>query len=287
MESSTQMTTFKNELASLFTSKLESFINELCAKHGMTPENIMNDWKDFSIKKETIDTKKNCECPNMTDLKEKCRMYKLKVGGKKNELVERIRAYEAGELVCDSLSIKDLKEKLRAKNLKVSGTKDELIKRLSESGSESGSESESESESVGNKSNTNIKTPYNKMKLMELRIELKTRGLKSSGKKDELIKRLMDDNKECESLSYGREEKDEKDEEKDSEVETEDDYVKMSEEELKMELKGRALSRKGTKEQMIKRLMDDDNFGSDSECESECESSDSECESSDSECGDS
>lgn len=280
MESSTQMTTFKNELASLFTSKLESFINELCAKHGMTPENIMNDWKDFSAKKETIDTKKNCECPNMTDLKEKCRMYKLKVGGKKNELVERIRAYEAGELVCDSLSIKDLKEKLRAKNLKVSGTKDELIKRLSESGSESGSESESES--VGNKSKTNIKTPYNKMKLMELRIELKTRGLKSSGKKDELIKRLMDDNKECESLSYGREEKNE-----DSEVETEDeedDYVKMSEAELKVELKGRALSRKGTKEQMIKRLMDDDNFGSDSECESECESSDSECES---ECGDS
>jgi hypothetical protein len=119
------------------------------------------------------------------------------------------------------------------------------------------------------------------MKLMELRIELKTRGLKSSGKKDELIKRLMDDNKECESLSYGREEQDEQEIETEDE---EDDYVKMSEAELKVELKGRALSRKGTKEQMIKRLMDDDNFGSDSECESECESSDSECES---ECGDS
>lgn len=272
MASSTQMTTFKNELTSLFTSKLESFINELCAKHGMTPENIMHDWKDFSIKKNTIDTKKNCECPNMTDLKEKCRMYKLKVGGKKNELVERIRAYEAGELVCDSLSIKDLKDKLRSKNLKVSGKKDELIKRLNDS------ESESDGESVDK--NPKINTPYNKMKLMELRIELRSRALKSGGKKDELIKRLMDDNKECESLSYGREEEDEEveteneDEEKEDE---EDDYDKMSEEELKVELKGRALSRKGKKEDMIKRLMDDDNFGSDSECESE--SSDSECES--------
>ena len=151
------------------------FINTLCDKYGMTPQNILDDWKEFNGKDYKVKSVNNTNSPSIQDLKEKCREYGLKVGGKKKELEERIRAHEAGEIVADSISIKDLKAKLKSKGLKISGNKDELLKRLSDG--ESDGESDNGTSSKGN-------SKYNKMKLMELRLELKTRGCKTSGNKE-------------------------------------------------------------------------------------------------------
>ena len=289
--------TFSHELSTLFSTKLEGFINSLCDKYGMTPENIIEDWKEFSGKEDKSVKSTNSESPSMNELKKKCRGYGLKVGGKKNELLERIRAHEAGE-VNDSVSVKDLKDKLKKKGLKTSGNKDDLIKRLTDS------EGESDCEVV----DKNTKSKYKSMKLMELRIELKSRGCATSGNKEALISRLIenDDKKKVDETklhNYYRsmnEDIEEKgvyndygppgnqsrtpqpvktlpshvkefiDQDTNKKIEEYDeDYVEMSIKELKEELKGRALSTKGEKEDMMKRLMEDD----------ECETSDSDSDS--------
>lgn len=245
--------TFKTELTNFLSTKLESFIITICKKYDVSSENVLNDWQQFTGN----DSKPKTSDPsNIQGLKEKCRSYGLKIGGKKSDLIERIRAHEAGEIVGDSLSIKDLKLKLKEKGLKVSGKKDELITRLQNSDNESESDDGETSPSE-----------YKNMKLMELRLELKTRGLKSTGKKDELIARLEKFN---ESLF-------EDDEDEDDEKDDEDDYKNMSDKELRRELKGRALCKDGTREEMIGRLQLDDeqsesDSDSDSDCESECES---------------
>lgn len=287
--------TFSHELSTLFSTKLEGFINSLCDKYGMTPENIIEDWKEFSGKEDKSVKSTNSESPSMNELKKKCREYGLKVGGKKKELLERIRAHEAGEVVSDSISVKDLKDRLKKKGLKTSGNKEDLIKRLTDSEGESDCEVEVDK---------NTKTKYKNMKLMELRLELKTRGCATSGNKDTLISRLIendDKKKEDETKLHNYYRRMHEDIEKkgvyhdfgppgnqsrtpqpvktlpshvqefidqDDNKEIDEDYVKMSIKELKGELTGRALSTKGDKEEMMKRLMEDD----------ECESSDSDCE---------
>lgn len=292
--------TLKHEFNSLFTHKLECFINTLCDKYGMTPQNILDDWKEFNGKDYKVKSVKNTNSPSIQDLKEKCREYGLKVGGKKKELEERIRAHESGEIVADSISIKDLKAKLKSKGMKISGNKDELLKRLNDGETDSKSDN---------------KSKYNKMKLMELRLELKTRGCKTSGNKEKLISRLEENDKdekikEKKLHNYYRrmneaiEEKgvyndygppglqsrtpqpvkelpahvkefidqDEGESESDCESDCEDDdYVDMTIKELKRELKGRALSRDGEREDMIKRLEEDDEM-------SDTDSSDSDSE---------
>ena len=258
MTSNTMSETFKTELTNFLSTKLESFILNICKKYEVSSENVLNDWKQFTGN----DSKPKTSDPsNIQGLKEKCRSYGLKISGKKSDLIERIRAHEAGEIVGDSLSIKDLKLKLKEKGLKVSGKKDELIARLQNSDNESESDDGETSPSE-----------YKNMKLMELRLELKTRGLKSTGKKDELIARL-------EKFNDSLFEDDESDNSDNSDnSDDEDDYKDMTNKELRKELKGRALCKDGTREEMIGRLQLDDeqsdsdsDSDSDSECESECD----------------
>tara|TARA_Y100001980_G_C14554644_1_gene341660 strand:- start:1677 stop:2315 length:639 start_codon:yes stop_codon:yes gene_type:complete len=173
----------RHEINGFFTTKIESFIQTLCTKYDfLPPEDIINDWKEFNGK--VVKPKSsNKTRTSIQDLKDKCRSYGLKVGGKKQDLIERIRAHEAGEIVSDSISIKELKTKLKEKGLKVGGSKQELLKRLSDSEGESDTEGPSD-------------TKYSSMKVMALKLELKTRGLKTSGNKTELVKRLNENDEE-------------------------------------------------------------------------------------------
>ena len=162
-------------------------------------------------------------------------------------------------------SIKELREKLKGVNLPVSGKKQDLLDRLADF----------EAGKIRPKSLDTASAiaagDYSVMNVKMLKEKLKEKGLKLSGKKSELVKRLIDSDNETESDNEGDEEG--------------PNYKTYTVKKLRAELKARGLKVKpgDKKEDLIKYLEDDDKHMDDSESESESESEDSDCETSDDE----
>ena len=159
-------------------------------------------------------------------------------------------------------SIKELREKLKSVNLPTSGKKQDLLDRLAdfEAGKIRPKALDTASAIAGG--------DYSVMNVKMLKEKLKEKGLKLSGKKSELVKRLIDSDNESES---------------DGEGDEGPNYKSYTVKKLRAELKARGLKVKtgDKKEDMIKYLEDDDEHMDDSESESE--SDDSDCETSDDE----
>ena len=139
----------------------------------------------------------------VAELKALLKQHKLKVSGKKAELIQRL--VDAGLLhpsnlpweegPYDNMKIVELKALLKQYGLKISGKKSELLARLYKYDYE-----------------TNFYTddnlyegPYDKMKIVELKALLKQYGLKVSGKKAELIARLNESDAITEKLNDEKE----------------------------------------------------------------------------------
>ena len=167
-------------------------------------------------------------------------------------------------------TIKELREKLKAVNLPTSGKKQDLVERLADF------DAGKIKPKVLDTARAIAGGDFSVMNVKMLKEKLKEKGLKSSGSKAELVKRLTDSDNETES---------------DGECDEESpNYKSYTVKKLRAELKARGLKVKvgDKKETMIKYLEDDDRLldntdseSSDSESESESESSD--CETSDDE----
>jgi len=169
-------------------------------------------------------------------------------------------------------TIKELREKLKAVNLPASGKKQDLVDRLADF------DAGKIKPKVLDTARAIAGGDFSVMNVKMLKEKLKEKGLKSSGSKADLVKRLTDSDNETES---------------DGECDEESpNYKSYTVKKLRAELKARGLKVKvgDKKETMIKYLEDDDRLldntdsessGSESESESESESSD--CESSDDE----
>ena len=158
-------------------------------------------------------------------------------------------------------TMKELREKLKSVNLPVSGKKQDLIDRLADF------ESGKIKPKILDTASAIAAGDYSVMNVKMLKEKLKEKGLKLSGKKSELVKRLTDSDNETES---------------DGEEEG-PNYKSYTVKKLREELKVRGLKVKtgDKKEDMIKYLEDDDKHMDDSGSESESESEDSDCETSD------
>jgi hypothetical protein len=170
-------------------------------------------------------------------------------------------------------TIKELREKLKAVNLPTSGKKQDLIDRLADF----------DAGKIKPKMLDTAKAiaggDYSVMNVKMLKEKLKEKGLKSSGSKAELVKRLTDSDNDTDSDSEGDEEA--------------PNYKSYTVKKLRAELKARGLKVKvgDKKEHMIKYLEDDDKLldntdSESSDSESDSESDDSDCESSDCESSD-
>ena len=165
-------------------------------------------------------------------------------------------------------TIKELREKLKGVNLPISGKKQDLIDRLADF------EAGKIKPKVLDTASAIAAGDYSVMNVKMLKEKLKEKGLKLSGKKSELVKRLTDSDNDSE------------DSESDNEGDEEGpNYKTYTVKKLRAELKARGLKVKpgDKKEDLIKYLEDDDKHMDDSESESESESEDSDCETSDDE----
>lgn len=116
---------------------------------------------------------------------------KLQVNGHKPAAVvtkrdsKRTREAAPADLDFGSMTVVELKEELRKRGLKVSGKKQELIERLQ---AQNGAVQDSGAPSAGEQG---AAADYTKMKVAELREELKKLQQPTTGRKDELIQRLQ------------------------------------------------------------------------------------------------
>ncbi len=193
--------TLSTKLASFINGQMTDFLSVIAKDYNINETEILDKWSSFTgIKKKT--SKPKSTGPNIIELRQKLKGLGLKSSGKKSDLQERLAAFEAGELRPESaeqkakavadgdyskLTIKELKSALKQKGHKTSGKKEDLVKRMSEP-VPSDSESESESDDSTN---------YKKWTVKKIKEELKTRGIKSKvgDKKEDLISRLTDDDK--------------------------------------------------------------------------------------------
>tara|TARA_A100001015_G_scaffold63434_1_gene69988 strand:+ start:634 stop:1377 length:744 start_codon:yes stop_codon:yes gene_type:complete len=161
-------------------------------------------------------------------------------------------------------TMKELREKLKGVNLPVSGKKQDLIDRLADF------ESGKLKPKALDTASAIAAGDYSVMNVKMLKEKLKEKGLKLSGKKSELVKRLTESDNETESYS--------------DEEEEGPNYKSYTVKKLRGELKARGIKVKtgDKKEDLIKYLEDDDKHmddsGSESESESESEDSESEDE---------
>ena len=165
-------------------------------------------------------------------------------------------------------TIKELREKLKGVNLPISGKKQDLIDRLADF------EAGKIKPKVLDTASAIAAGDYSVMNVKMLKEKLKEKGLKLSGKKSELVKRLTDSDNDSDN-----------DSESDSEGDEEGpNYKSYTVKKLRGELKARGIKVKtgDKKEDLVKYLEDDDKHmddsGSESESESESEDSESEDE---------
>ena len=167
-------------------------------------------------------------------------------------------------------TIKELREKLKAVNLPASGKKQDLIDRLADF------EAGKIKPKVLDTAKAIAAGDYSVMNVKMLKEKLKEKGLKSSGSKADLVKRLTESDNETDSDNEGDEEA--------------PNYKTYTVKKLRADLKARGIKVKvgDKKEDLIKYLEHDDRLldntdSESSDSESESESDDSDCESSDDE----
>ena len=163
-------------------------------------------------------------------------------------------------------TIKELREKLKAVNLPTSGKKQDLIDRLADF------DAGKIKPKVLDTASAIAAGDYSVMNVKMLKDKLKEKGLKSSGSKADLVKRLTESGNESDTDNEGDEES--------------PNYKSYTVAKLRAELKSRGLKVKvgDKKEDLIKYLEDDDEHMSDSESESsDSGTDDSDCETSDDE----
>ena len=156
-------------------------------------------------------------------------------------------------------TIKELREKLKAVNLPSSGKKQDLIERLADF------DAGKIKPKVLDTARAIAGGDYSVMNVKMLKDKLKEKGLKLSGKKSELVKRLVDSDNESDTDNEGDNEG--------------PNYKKYNVKKLRAELKARGLKVKtgDKKEEMIKYLEDDDRLLDNTDSESsDCETSDEE-----------
>ena len=162
-------------------------------------------------------------------------------------------------------NILELRQKLKGIGLKTSGKKSDLEERLA--AFEAG---EIKPETAEDKKQAVADGDYSKLTIKQLKEELKKKGHKTSGKKEELIKRMSEPVPS--------------DNDSDSDNDDSTDYKKWTVKKIKEELKTRGIKSKvgDKKEDLISRLTADDNNGlsdkqvsdSDSDSESDLDSDD-------------
>lgn len=190
-------TSMITKLSGLINGQMTDFLTQMATDYEIDQSELLEKWSSFTGLKKKAPKVKD-EGPTVKELKEKLKTIGLKVGGKKTELVERLAAFDRGELrpaVLDTakaiadgdyskMTVKMLKDELKSKGLKVSGKKDDLVARLSNSDDDSDQDEPAEDD-------------YNNWTVKKIRDELKTRGLKAKkgDKKSDLIIILEEDDK--------------------------------------------------------------------------------------------
>ena len=212
--------TLSTKLASFINGQMTGFLNQVSEKHGIDVDTLLAEWESYTGLKPK--TKKSVvKGPTIKELREKLKAVNLPVSGKKQDLIERLADFDAGNIKPKALdtasaiaggdysvmNVKMLKEKLKEKGLKLSGKKSELVQRLTESDNDGGSDDESDEEGPNYKTYT----------VKKLRGELKARGLKvkTGDKKEDMIKYLEDDDEHMDDSS--------EDESDDSDCETDEE----------------------------------------------------------------
>jgi hypothetical protein len=203
-------------LGKVLNSHFTDFLDQVSKKHSIEIDHLLNEWSEFSgLKKKKPVVTNKIDGPygefTVKQLKDKCKSVGIKVGGKKIDLVQRLRDFDSGKLVpkalelarqgpYEGLTVKELKDQLKEKGLKVGGKKNDLIQRLNDSDNES--ESESDSDEID----------YASWTVAKLKEECETRGLPKSGKKSDLVGRLQidddSDNDDSESESESEDDSD-------------------------------------------------------------------------------
>eukprot|EP00122_Pirum_gemmata_P019687 Pgem_evm1s18423 len=137
------------------------------------------------------------------NLKDICKKKKLLVIGRKDDIIDRL---VDDKLEINDLNVEYLKKILKELDLKVSGNKDELIQRLM---LVSEKKSKSPEANLRKLSKPTSPTPSSspKVTVSDLKAICKERGLMVSGKKDDLIKRLLNDKLKFSDLSSANQSK--------------------------------------------------------------------------------
>ena len=135
--------------------------------------------------------------PNMgvARLRAECKKKDLSASGTKAKLIERLT--NPGKVEEKKITVKALKEELKALGEKIGGNKNELIERLDTvKAKKNGTKKMSNAiveESESEESEDEEEIDYTKMKVPELRKLCEDRKLEKKGKKAELIARLIED----------------------------------------------------------------------------------------------
>ena len=165
-------------------------------------------------------------------------------------------------------TIKELREKLKAVNLPASGKKQDLIDRLADF------DAGKIKPKILDTASAIAAGDFSVMNVKMLKEKLKEKGLKSSGSKADLVKRLTESDNETDSDNEGDEEG--------------PNYKTYTVKKLRADLKARGIKVKvgDKKEDLIRYLEDDDKHLDNTDSESsnsESETDDSDCETSDDE----